>query len=186
MNNYLDYEINKELGECYLFMAEYDKAQEYYEKAALNSDEHAAPHMGLATIAIQRGELDTAYTHYTKALSLEENDKTLTGLGLVSMSQEKHEEAFSLFSKAVGLNPSNSVALGCLVQEAYLQGRVEEILEPLERQYALTHDSNASVTLAGCLIYLGRNDEARGYLEEVLSSTPDNANAKDLYAHIAA
>ena len=34
MSNHLDYEINKELGECYLFMGELDKAEDYYTKAA--------------------------------------------------------------------------------------------------------------------------------------------------------
>ena len=34
MDNQLDYEINKELGECYLFMGDFDKAEEYYRKAA--------------------------------------------------------------------------------------------------------------------------------------------------------
>ena len=34
MSNQLDYEINKELGECYLFMGDFDKAEEYYRKAA--------------------------------------------------------------------------------------------------------------------------------------------------------
>jgi len=186
MNNYLDYEINKELGECYLFMGEYEKATEYYEKAASNSDEHAAPHMGLATIAVQKGELDIAYSHYEKALALEVTDRTLTGLGLVAMAQAKHEEAFSLFSRALYINPINSVALGCLVQEAYIQKRVADVLEHLEKQYELTQDHNARVTLAGCLISLGRNVEAKQYLEEVLSIMPDNMNAKDLYSHIAA
>ena len=186
MNNYLDYEINKELGECYLFMGEYEKAKEYYEKAAMNSDEHAAPHMGLATIAVQKGELDIAYTHYEKALELEVTDRTLTGLGLVVMSQGRHEEAFSLFARAADLNPINAVAIGCLVQEAYIQKRVGEVLTYLEKQYEATQDLNARITLAGCLISLGRNDEAKEYLEEVLSITPENTNAKDLYSHIAA
>ena len=36
MDNHLDYEINKELGECYLFMGDLDKAEEYYRKAVAN------------------------------------------------------------------------------------------------------------------------------------------------------
>ncbi len=43
MSDLLDYEINKELGECYLFMGEYEKATEYYEKAAESGSEFAAP-----------------------------------------------------------------------------------------------------------------------------------------------
>lgn len=186
MNNYLDYEINKELGECYLFMGEYEKAQEYYEKAAKNSDTHAAPYMGLATIAVHKGELDIAYTHYHRAVELEETDKTLTGLGLAAMSTDNHDEAFYLFSRAIRLNPINSVALSCLIEEAYLLQRVAEVLEYLEKQYELTQEINIRVTLAGCLISLGRNAEAKAHLEEIISITPDNKNANDLYAYIAA
>ena len=43
MSSHLDYEINKELGECYLFMGELDKAEDYYTKAAANSEEQADP-----------------------------------------------------------------------------------------------------------------------------------------------
>ena len=57
MSSHLDYEINKELGECYLFMGELDKAEDYYTKAAANSEEQADPYMGLATIAMQRGDM---------------------------------------------------------------------------------------------------------------------------------
>ena len=43
MSNQLDYEINKELGECYLFMGDFDKAEEYYRKAASSNSQSAAP-----------------------------------------------------------------------------------------------------------------------------------------------
>ena len=52
MSNQLDYEINKELGECYLFMGDFDKAEEYYRKAASSGAQNAAPYMGLATVAV--------------------------------------------------------------------------------------------------------------------------------------
>ena len=57
MSNQLDYEINKELGECYLFMGDFDKAEEYYRKAAGSNSQSAAPFLGLATAV--------SYTHLT-------------------------------------------------------------------------------------------------------------------------
>ena len=48
MSNHLDYEINKELGECYLFMGELDKAEDYYVKAADSTSSQAEPYLGLA------------------------------------------------------------------------------------------------------------------------------------------
>ena len=60
MSSHLDYEINKELGECYLFMGDLDKAEDYYQKAAGNNGVHPDPYLGLATIAVQRGDLEQA------------------------------------------------------------------------------------------------------------------------------
>ena len=111
MSSHLDYEINKELGECYLFMGELDKAEDYYTKAAANSEEQADPYMGLATIAMQRGDMAGALTHYSKAATIQESDKALAGLGLVHMNQGEHARAFDLFGRALTLNPANAVAL---------------------------------------------------------------------------
>ena len=45
MSNHLDYEINKELGECYLFMGELDKAEDYYTRAAASGEDQSDPYM---------------------------------------------------------------------------------------------------------------------------------------------
>ena len=101
MDNQLDYEINKELGECYLFMGDFDKAEEYYRKAASANSKSAAPFMGLATVAVQRAELDKALVLYQKAATIEETDKTLCGIGLVHMEKGEHTEAFDYFTRAL-------------------------------------------------------------------------------------
>lgn len=187
MENQLDYEINKELGECYLFMGDYDKAEEYYRKAAANNSSSPAPYMGLATVAVQRAELDKALVLYQKAASIEETDKAVCGMGLVLMEQGKHEEAFDKFSQALGKNAGNIVALNCLVREAYQLARVESVISYLEAALEVCEESEAvRVTLAGCLIYLGRNDEARVHLETVLGANPENTNAREMIGSMAA
>ena len=186
MSNHLDYEINKELGECYLFMGELDKAEDYYTKAAASGEDQSDPYMGLATIAMQRGDMDGALTNYSKAATIQESDKALTGLGLVHMNQNDHEKAFSLFSRALDINPANAVALGCLVKEGYALRRVEEILPYLSASLEATNEENTRITLAGCLVFLDRRDEARRYLSEVLAANPNNSSAQELYDYIAA
>lgn len=186
MSNLLDYEINKELGECYLFMGEYEKAKEYYEKAAENNTEFSAPQMGLATIAVQVGDLDTAIFHYQKALEIEKADNAFTGLGLIAMTREMHAEAFEYFKNALDLNAKNTVALGGMVQEAYALKRVADVVSYVENFYKETKDPQIKITLAGCLINLNKKEEAKALLEEALAELPDNEDAKDLYAFIAA
>ncbi len=186
MSSHLDYEINKELGECYLFMGELDKAEDYYHKAAVNADGQPDPYMGLATIAMQRGDMNGALSHYHKAAALKESDKALAGMGLVHMNQGNHAEAFSLFCRALTINPANAVALGCLVREAYEQQRVEDALSYLYANLEATNEENTRVTLAGCLVSLGRKDEAVRHLQDALAINPRSVSAKELFEHIAA
>lgn len=187
MSSHLDYEINKELGECYLFMGDFDKAEDYYRKAAAAVATLPDPFLGLATIAVQRGALEDALTLYGKALSIEENDKALAGMGLVKMQCDAHEEAFNLFKQALSHNPESAVALNCIVREGYQLNRLEEVIPMLET--ALSADpqkEDVRVSLAGCLVSLGRIDEARAHLDETLALNPDNSSAKELLAHINA
>ena len=188
MSNQMDYEINKELGECYLFMGDFDKAEEYYRRADENNQESAAPYMGLATVAVQRAELDKALVLYQKAAQVEESDKAYCGIGLVYMEQGKHEEAFSWFCKALDLAKDNVVALNCLVRESYQLNRVAEVIPYLENAADMSTPEGEAirVTLAGCLMSLGHNAEARTHLEEVLGANPDNSNARELIETMAA
>jgi tetratricopeptide (TPR) repeat protein len=187
MSNHLDYEINKELGECYLFMGDMDKAEDYYRKAVDANTGNASPYLGLAAIAIQRGSLQDALALYTKAASLEPSDKSLSGVGLVKMELGAHEEAFSCFRQALDHNPENAVALNCIVREGYHLSRLEEVVPYLQMCLDGAPDKEAvRVTLAGCLMSLGKNEDARRHLETVLGDNPANAGAQELFDNIAA
>ncbi len=183
----LDYEINKELGECYLFMGDLDKAEEYYRKAINSDNTHVAPYLGLATVAVQHGKLDEAMVLYSKAASIEESDKTLAGMGLVFMEQGDHEKAYIHFERALERNAENMVALNCLVREGYQLNRLQDVVPALEKSMQVSSETSAiRVSLAGILMSLGRNDEAKAHLEDVLGLDPTNENARDLIASIAA
>ncbi len=187
MENKLDYQINNELGECYLFMGDYDKAADYYRKAASAPECGAAPYMGLATISVQRGDYDDALTLYKKALSVENNGKAHCGIGLVYMQLGHNEEAFASFAETLKKLPDNIVALNCIVRMGYQLNRVDEIVPYLEAALECSEQAEAvRVTLAGCLMSLGRNDEARRHLEVVLGANPENAGAKEMLSTVAA
>jgi len=186
MSNHLDYEINKELGECYLFMGEFDKAEEYYRKAASSNGIHPDPYLGLATIAVHRGELDTAMNLYSKAAEIEPNDKAFAGMGLIQMDREEHEAAFASFAKSIALNPQNMIAMTGMVQEAYAVNRVEEILPHLNDALIVDPEQDAiRFSLAGCYISLNRRQDAMAQLEHLLEKNPEHEGAKELYAKIS-
>jgi tetratricopeptide (TPR) repeat protein len=183
MSTHIEYEINKELGECYLFMGDYDKAEEYYKKAAVNTDVHPEPYLGLATIAMQRSDYDAAMTLYKKALAVLENDKALTGIGLIEMETGKHEDAFAHFRRALELNPGNLIAVNGLLREGYNLKRLDEVVDFMKRFLDVVPEKDGvRFSLAGCLIMLDRKAEARAELEQILRNSPDFAEAQELYA----
>lgn len=103
------------------------------------------------------------------------------------MEQGRHEEAFGHFARALDKSAENIVALNCLVRESYQVGCVEKVLPYLTAALETGVETEAvRVTLAGCLIYLGRSDEAREHLESVLGANPANSNAKELFDTMAA
>ncbi len=120
MNSPVDYEINKELGECYLFMGEYEKACEYYEKATACNETAAEPLLGLAAVALGKGDMDEAYSLYCRAEALHRSDLSLTGMAMLECEFGRHEEAFTNFSQALELNPGNMMAVNGMLQLSHL------------------------------------------------------------------
>ena len=181
MSGQLDYEINKELGECYLFMGDLDKAEEYYTKAMSNNGIHSDPYLGLATIAVQRGQLEDAMHLYRKASSIEADDRALSGMALIEMERGERAEAFTHFKGALTRNPENLVALFGLVRLAHADARIEEAL-PYLQDYLTVDPAKHEVrfTLAGCLVSLGRHAEAGCELDAILVQDPANDAAREL------
>lgn len=181
MSGQLDYEINKELGECYLFMGDLDKAEEYYVKAMSNNGVHPDPYLGLATIAVQRGKLDQAMTLYRKASTIEPDDRALSGMAIIELERGDAAEAFTHFQGALAKNPENMVALFGMVRLGHAGDRIEEVLPYLQDCLAVDPQKrDVRFTLAGCLVKLGRHTEAAAELDTILAQDGAYAPARDL------
>jgi tetratricopeptide (TPR) repeat protein len=186
MSKHIDYEINKELGECYLFMGEYAKAGEYYSKAVACDLGHVEPYMGLATVAMQLGKTEEARSYYEIAVGIDGGDKPHTGLGLALLELGLEKEAFGHFISALRISPNNMIAMNAMIQLAYKLNRLEDALPLLNGALSVNEDETVRFTLAGCLSYLGHEEEARAQLEILLGKNPGNADAQELYARLVA
>lgn len=181
----LDYEINKELGECYLFMGELDKAEEYYQKAASSNGVHPDPYLGLATIAVQRGELEDAMSMYQKAHTIEASDKTFSGIGLIQMESGDQTGALKSFNEALGMNPENMVALFSMVRLGHELDRLDSIQPHLENYLEIDPGKHeVRYALAGVYVCMNHKDEAATQLGVILENDPDNGPAQELLAQI--
>lgn len=184
--NQVDYEINKELGECYLFMGEYEKARDYYTRAIESNSGMSEPYMGLAAIAVNGGELENAYQFYKKANQISTGEKPLTGVGMIAMELGRHEEAFECFRAVLDHNPGNMMAVNSLLQLAYVLNRLEEAVPCLEAALECGDTEAVRYALAATHLSLGNEEDARVHLELLLGTNPSNDSAKQLYAHLAA
>ncbi len=184
--SHIDYEINKELGECYLFMGEYEKAREYYQKAVACNSSAPDPYMGLAAVCLQEGDLNAAHTLYGKAQAVRPGEKPLIGLAMIEQAQERYTEAFDHYAEALRYAPGNMMAVNNLMQIAYVYDRLDEIIPYLESALEPGDTEAVRYALAGCLVALGRDDEAKAHLEILLGANPANAEAQQLYAQFAA
>ncbi|WP_320176328.1 tetratricopeptide repeat protein [Maridesulfovibrio sp.] len=183
--SHLDYEINKELGECYLFMGELDKAEDYYKKAAGSNGVHPDPYIGLATIAVQRGEYDDAMALYEKAHQVEVTDKSFAGMGLIQMETSRQDEAFENFSQALDINISNMVALFGIIRIGHEAERMAEAIPFLERFLEVDPEKHeVRYSLAGLYVCMGQKDKAVEQLEMILEKDPANEAAKELLSQI--
>ncbi len=186
MSNLIDYEINKELGECYLFMGEYAKARDYYNKAVTACGDYCEPFLGLAAIEMQFGNVDAAHSYYRKAVAAESTSKSLAGLGLIEMETGSHDLAFDHFTQSLAHDPENIISLNGMLQSAYHLNRLGDALGYLEGALGMQDADPVRFALAGCLTSLGRESEAREHLEILLSRNPQYTCAQELYASIAA
>lgn len=182
----VDYEINKELGECYLFMGEHDKARDYYKTALRFNAGAPDPYMGLAAIAVQQGELEDALDFYQKAYALSPGEKPLTGMAMIEAELGRHEDAFWHFKGVLDETPGNMMAVNSLLQLAYVLKRLDEAVPYLEAALETGNAEAVRYALAASLISLGRDGEAKRHLEILLGENPANDSAKQLYAQFAA
>ena len=184
----VEYEINKELGECYLFMGEYDKAADYYKKAQAAAPEQAEPYMGLAAVALFAGDITGAHTLYAKAHQVEPNDKSLAGMAMVEVELGRHDEAFGHYAESLQGNPGNMVAVNGMLQLAHHLNRLADAVPHLEAAVSAEAGDLEAVryALAACLTHLGREVEAKAHLEALLGANPENGEAQQLYARFAA
>lgn len=181
MSGHLDYEINKELGECYLFMGELDKAEEYYRKAVGSNGIHPDPYLGLATVAVQRGALEDAMVMYEKAHKIEPTDKSLSGIALIRMESGEKENAYSMFVEAIKMNPENMVALFSLIRLGHELDRVSDIVPYLKDYLELDPGKHeVRYALAGCYACAEQKAEATEQLEIILEADPENEAAKEM------
>jgi TolB-like protein/Tfp pilus assembly protein PilF len=138
-------------------------------------DARVLAHCGLA-MQLMGQEYDAGLHLATRAVELNPNDVVaLLNAGIAELLAGDLENAVALLTRAIAIQPNDSHEAMGAIGSVYLgQGRYEDALEmakkshALNRRYIPTHWN-----LVASLALLGRIDEARAALAELLALVPD-------------
>ncbi|XP_041535567.1 Bardet-Biedl syndrome 4 protein isoform X1 [Microtus oregoni] len=109
--NQKDWEICHNLGVCYTYLKEFNKAQDQLH-SALQLNKHDLTYIMLGKIHLLEGDLDKAIEIYKKAVEFSpENTDLLTTLGLLYLQLGVYQKAFEHLGNALTYDPANYKAI---------------------------------------------------------------------------
>ena len=130
--------------------------------------------------AQSKGQRARAIECYQKALAVDPNrPEVLNNLGVLSLEQDRYDEARALFTRAIAQSPAYARAHLNLAGALWGLGRRDEALA--EARQAVAMDSTAvaaHLTLASFLLAMNMKAEASEEARRVLLLEPGNAQAK--------
>jgi TolB-like protein/Flp pilus assembly protein TadD len=153
----------------------FDRAFEMAEKAIELDDSMADAHAYLGYLYVYRRQHDKAIEKTEQAVALAPNSDTAHYyLGISLFFAGRHEESIVYFKKAIRFNPIPRGRYYLFLGHALCHaGKYEEAIEPLKKVLrSKPNNEFARRRLAICYILLGRDEEARAQVAEVLKINP--------------
>ncbi|XP_052044123.1 Bardet-Biedl syndrome 4 protein isoform X3 [Apodemus sylvaticus] len=109
--NQKDWEICHNLGVCYTYLKQFNKAQDQLH-SALQLNKHDLTYIMLGKIHLLQGDVDKAIEIYKKAVEFSpENTELLTTLGLLYLQLGVYQKAFEHLGNALTYDPANYKAI---------------------------------------------------------------------------
>ncbi|XP_054989915.1 Bardet-Biedl syndrome 4 protein isoform X1 [Sorex araneus] len=109
--NQKDWEICHNLGVCYIYLKQFNKAKDQLHNA-LHLNKHDLTYIMLGKIHLLEGDLNKAIEVYKKAVEFSpENTELLTTLGLLYLELGIYQKAFEHLGNALTYDPTNYKAI---------------------------------------------------------------------------
>ncbi len=167
------------IGDCFTKLGDGEAGKLSYNKS-LEFDQYSAKaNIGLGTVALTNENFESAVLHFQKAIGLSPEDEMANlGLGLAFQGLGEQVEANKWVVKSLEVSPDNQAALFTLVQIAQEREDFTDAEKALNR-YVIAHpqDHNIVFTLAGIQHKMGKNEEAKAKVEQILGIDPHDEQA---------
>jgi adenylate cyclase len=157
-------------------MQSFERAIELAQRAITLDSSLSQPHLLLSRVYVQKKQYEQAIAEAQRAVALDPNDADgYRSLGDALISAGRPKEAIELAEQAIRLSPRYPFYHLLTLGRAYrLTGRCAAAIAPLKK--GVTFNPNffpAHFNLAICYAELGREDEARAEVTEMLRLEPN-------------
>jgi len=176
----------QKLGDYFASVNRYEKAESCYQKAIEIDPENPLVYVGLADIALVRGDRERAERYLDNALELDpECSAAYAQMAKLARKTGNYPLAFDAYLRCLKLDTDNLNALLGLFQVSCQMGSFAKVTFYLE-QYLNSHPDDTSVMF--CLGALYKKDNrllsAQQILNSLLKLDPGNQDAKNLLEEI--
>ncbi len=181
-----NYELLKELGDCYAAVDNYPRALECYRQAVDAAPRQAGPYVGLGVIGLQTDQIEDAEKAFAMAITLQPQcHEAFGGMAMIYQRKQQYAHAFDMYLKCLEIDSDNLVALLGLFQTSVQMGEFSKVIYYLE-VFLESHPDDVSVLFCVATLYArdGRLEEARDTLIKVLVLEPGKKEAADLLAQV--
>ncbi len=182
-----------ELGYAYSRLGKYAEAEAAFRKYAELIPEEPNPYDSLAELLMKQGKFDESIRAYEKALSVNPSFfASYVGIGTNLIFRGDPDSARAQFQKLYSIAPTNAqrrLALFWTAVSYVHEGRFDEALEELQKNYAIAEKDEDLPAMAGVVgtmgdlhLEAGRFEEARAnYLKavELLEKSEVSQGVKD-------
>jgi len=167
-----------ELGDSYIGLKKYSKAEDALKKAAAIEDDSCAS-CGLGMIYRIQGRSDEAEGVLRHSIQVNPTDSCpYNELGMLYYDKKDYTKAIEAFREAVKIRP-NAVSYYFLGNSIYNSSGAEESIDPyLEATRLDPNYENVFVDLGRAYSQLGRYREASGAFEQAVKLKPDDQEAR--------
>jgi len=168
-------ELDPELAEAHVFLAEMDQArwqwndaEAEYKRALDLKPNDAAAHLGLSHWLLCQGRMDEALTWAKRGRELDPLAVSGTSIGQILFYSHRYEEAIRELRSVLAVQPNEASALWNLGFSLTANGQPEEAIPVLEKAVSITDRSAAVIAvLIRAYAYAGRRNDALRFLEEL-------------------